>query len=194
MPLWGDRSCSQPQSRRMLHLPDDSEQQEHGGISGESIAYLSSCPGEGERASGCLDVQSSGGNATRQNVGRGSENSKPISALPARTGPRNTTWHSCSSWVRLCCMKTLLPLVSASAHQDQRSMCVDGQRLGLFHELLALRVRAANAHGHLHQHSLAAAAQPRDCGNLYGLVPYHLSKSTIPGRTLLSSVKTAIGT
>jgi hypothetical protein len=63
------------------------------------------------RASGCFGVQSSGGKATRQNVGCGEVNSRPISALPERTGPRNTTWHSCSSCVRLCCSMTLLPLV-----------------------------------------------------------------------------------
>jgi len=43
------------------------------------------------RASGCLGVQSSGGNATRQKLGRASENSNPTSALPERTGPRNAT-------------------------------------------------------------------------------------------------------
>src|ERR1700719_1602439 len=64
------------------------------------------------RASGCFGVQSSGGNATRQKLGRASENSSPTSAFPARTGPRNATWHSCSSLVRLCCSCTLLPLVS----------------------------------------------------------------------------------
>jgi hypothetical protein len=56
------------------------------------------------RASGDLGFQSSGGNATRQKAGRGEENSKPISDLPSRTGPRKTTWHSCSSSVRLCFM------------------------------------------------------------------------------------------
>src|SRR5450432_1071355 len=66
---------------------------------------------EAVRASGCLGVQSSGGNATRQKAGRGSENSRPISALPSRTGPRNTTWHSCSSSVMLCFILRLLPLV-----------------------------------------------------------------------------------
>src|SRR5215472_1637879 len=64
------------------------------------------------RASGCLGDQSSGGNVTRQNVGRASENSRPISPCPARTGPRNTTRHSCSSCVCLCCISTLLPFVS----------------------------------------------------------------------------------
>src|SRR5258707_15683157 len=64
------------------------------------------------RASGCLGDQSSGGNATRQKLGRASENSNPTSALPERTGPRNATWHSCSSLVRLCCNCTLLPLVT----------------------------------------------------------------------------------
>src|SRR5260370_37478868 len=64
------------------------------------------------RASGCFGDQSSGGNATRQKLGRASENSSPTSALPARTGPRNATWHSCSSLVRLCCNCTLLPLVT----------------------------------------------------------------------------------
>src|SRR6266480_346227 len=54
------------------------------------------------RASGLLGVQSSGGKATRQKVGRGAVNSRPISALPPRTGPRNATWHSCSSSVLLC--------------------------------------------------------------------------------------------
>jgi hypothetical protein len=43
------------------------------------------------RASGCFDDQSSGGNATRQKLGRASENSNPTSAFPPRTGPRNTT-------------------------------------------------------------------------------------------------------
>src|SRR5208283_6049942 len=43
------------------------------------------------RASGCFGDQSSGGKATRQKVGQGEENSNPISALPERTGPRNTT-------------------------------------------------------------------------------------------------------
>src|SRR3989442_829017 len=56
------------------------------------------------RASGLLGVQSSGGKATRQKVGRGAVNSRPISALPPRTGPRNATWHSCSSSVLLCRM------------------------------------------------------------------------------------------
>src|SRR5437879_5123121 len=54
------------------------------------------------RASGFFGVQSSGGKDTRQNVGHGFENSNPISALPPRTGPRNATWHSCSSSVLLC--------------------------------------------------------------------------------------------
>lgn len=43
------------------------------------------------RASGCFGVQSSGGNATLQKLGRASENSSPTSAFPARTGPRNAT-------------------------------------------------------------------------------------------------------
>lgn len=43
------------------------------------------------RASGCFRDQSSGGKATRQNVGLGLENSRPISDLPARTGPRKAT-------------------------------------------------------------------------------------------------------
>src|SRR5215472_7392855 len=60
------------------------------------------------RASGCLGLQSSGGKVTRQKLGRGMENSKPTSALPERTGPRNTTEHSCSSSVPLCCICTLL--------------------------------------------------------------------------------------
>src|SRR5690349_4959188 len=63
------------------------------------------------RDSGPLGDQSSGGKATRQNCGRGAENSRPISALLPRTGPRNTTEHSCSSVVRLCCRLTRLPLV-----------------------------------------------------------------------------------
>ena len=58
---------------------------------GGTNCYFSVRDTEIGRASGCFDDQSSGGNATRQNVGRGSENSRPISALPARTGPRNTT-------------------------------------------------------------------------------------------------------
>src|SRR2546430_10628521 len=56
------------------------------------------------RASGLLGVQSSGGKATRQKVGRGAVNSRPSSPLPPRTGPRNATWHSCSSSVLLCRM------------------------------------------------------------------------------------------
>jgi len=63
------------------------------------------------RDSGPLGDQSSGGKATRQNWGRGAENSRPISALLPRTGPRKTTEHSCSSVVRLCCRLTTLPLV-----------------------------------------------------------------------------------
>src|SRR5438094_9407290 len=51
------------------------------------------------RASGFLGDQSSGGKATRQNCGRRAENSRPISALLPRTGPKKTTWHSCSSLV-----------------------------------------------------------------------------------------------
>src|SRR5208283_4662102 len=43
------------------------------------------------RASGCFGLQSSGGKATRQNVGHATENSNPISAFPERTGPRKTT-------------------------------------------------------------------------------------------------------
>src|SRR5258708_17893650 len=43
---------------------------------------------------------------SRQKLGRASENSNPTSALPERTGPRNATWHSCSSLVRLCCTCT----------------------------------------------------------------------------------------
>src|SRR5262249_52796015 len=67
------------------------------------------------RASGFLGDQSSGGKATRQKVGLGAENSKPISALPLRTGPRKTTWHSCSSSVHLCCKRTVLPLMTRAA-------------------------------------------------------------------------------
>ena len=64
------------------------------------------------RASGCLGFQSSGGKETRQNVGQGEENSSPISAFPSRTGPRKTTWHSCSCLVSPCCICTRLPLVT----------------------------------------------------------------------------------
>src|SRR5215470_14098715 len=73
---------------------------------GESYCYCDSllfgAPFKAVRASGFLGDQSSGGKATRQNVGRGVENSRPISARPLRTGPRNATWHSCSSSVLLC--------------------------------------------------------------------------------------------
>src|SRR5438105_15174956 len=62
------------------------------------------------RASGLFGVQSSGGKATRQKVGCGAVNSRPISALPPRTGPRNATWHSCSSSVLLFFMCPTLPL------------------------------------------------------------------------------------
>src|SRR5262245_16052673 len=55
-----------------------------------SVENFSRCR-ETVRASGCFGVQSSGGKATRQNVGCGEENSRPISALPERTGPRKTT-------------------------------------------------------------------------------------------------------
>jgi len=72
---------------------------------------------EAVRASGCRGVQSSGGNATRQNVGCGVVNSRPISALPERTGPRNATWHSCSSCVFLCCRRILEPLISLAANK-----------------------------------------------------------------------------
>src|SRR5271155_1622312 len=75
-------------------------------------SYFTGLVAESGRASGCLEDQSSGGNAPRQNEGRASENSRPISDLPARTGPRKTTWHSCSSCVRLFCSITLLPLVT----------------------------------------------------------------------------------
>src|ERR1700687_5160045 len=44
-------------------------------------------------------------------------------------------------------------------HQHQRTMRVDGQRLRLFLDVLALHVFAANAHGHLHQYPLAAASR-----------------------------------
>jgi hypothetical protein len=64
------------------------------------------------RASGCFGDQSSGGNATLQNVGQAAENSSPTSPLPARTGPRNTTWHSSSCMVPLCFSITFEPLVS----------------------------------------------------------------------------------
>jgi hypothetical protein len=64
------------------------------------------------RASGCRGFQSSGGNETRQNVGHGEENSSPISPFPSRTGPRKTTWHSCSCLVSPCCICTKLPLVN----------------------------------------------------------------------------------
>src|SRR5271166_4490793 len=50
-----------------------------------SNCYLVMREVDSGRASGCFDDQSSGGNATRQKVGRGSENSSPISALPPRT-------------------------------------------------------------------------------------------------------------
>src|SRR5215813_6567220 len=67
------------------------------------------------RASGFFGDQSSGGKATRQKLGRGAANSSPTSALPLRTGPRNTTWHSCSSCVHLCCRRTVLPLVTRAS-------------------------------------------------------------------------------
>src|SRR5258708_29712665 len=70
---------------------------------------------ENVRASGFFGVQSSGGNATRQNVGRGAVNSRPISALPLRTGPRNATSHSCSSSVLLCSMSTAPPPTTRTA-------------------------------------------------------------------------------
>jgi hypothetical protein len=75
--------------------------------------YFSTTRAAGDvRASGDLGDQSSGGNATRQKAGRGEENSRPTSPLPPRTGPRNATWHSCSSSVRLCFISTLQPLVT----------------------------------------------------------------------------------
>ena len=64
------------------------------------------------RASGCFGDQSSGGNATRQNVGQAIVNSNPTSDFPLRTGPKNTTWHSCSCSVALCLMNTRQPLVT----------------------------------------------------------------------------------
>src|SRR5215471_20751494 len=69
------------------------------------------------RDSGLLGDQSSGGNATRQNCGRGAENSRPISALLPRTGPRNTTLHSCSSEVRVCRRWILAPLVTRACNR-----------------------------------------------------------------------------
>src|SRR6266566_3647190 len=50
--------------------------------------------------------------ATRQKVGRGELNSTPTSARPLRTGPRNATWHSCSSSVMLCFRWMIAPLTT----------------------------------------------------------------------------------
>src|SRR5690349_2049664 len=78
----------------------------------EEMTYLCERSLVGVRASGLFDDQSSGGKATRQKFGLGAENSTPISALPLRTGPRNATWHSCSSSVLLCLMLITAPLIT----------------------------------------------------------------------------------
>ena len=77
-----------------------------------------------------------GGNATRQNVGCGVVNSRPISALPERTGPRNATWHSCSSCVFLCCRRTLRTADQPRGQQHQRPVRIDRQCFRLFFDLV----------------------------------------------------------
>src|ERR1700756_584265 len=98
--------CGQESGNQFQENPD--------GLIRDGERYL--CTGLGcwvaVRASGFLGDQSSGGNATRQNCGRRAENSKPISALLPRTGPRNTTLHSCSSLVVLLRNVNRLPLVT----------------------------------------------------------------------------------
>jgi len=61
------------------------------------------------------------------------------------------------------------------------------QRLRLFLNALTLHVFAANAHGHLHEHSLAAAVARLGSWMHLGLTHPYLSLSTIPGDTKLSS-------
>jgi hypothetical protein len=46
----------------------------------------------------------------------------------------------------------------ARAQEYQRAVSVDGQRIGFFAEIFALRVVAGNLNADLHQHALAAAA------------------------------------
>src|SRR5712692_1975689 len=88
-----------PRTHRLRGSREREKQREPGRESYLTVRLL-----ETLRASGLFGVQSSGGKATRQKVGRGAENSRPISALPLRTGPRNATWHSCSSSVLPCRM------------------------------------------------------------------------------------------
>src|SRR5271166_6111905 len=78
---YGFRICK----RWSMRFPAFPRSGKIGGKQRRSSCYFVVREVESGRASGCFEDQSSGGNATRQNVGRGSENSSPISALPPRT-------------------------------------------------------------------------------------------------------------
>ena len=50
----------------------------------------------------------------------------------------------------------IAPTCNAALQRNERAMRVDSKRLGVFLERFTLRIRAADTHSHLHQHTLAA--------------------------------------
>jgi hypothetical protein len=81
----------------------------------------------------------------------------------------------------------LAPAGHARFHKHQRAMGIDSQRFRLFFDVITLNILAANAHGHLHQHPLTAAARHWIQGCVLGLTHSDRSHSTIPGHIQLSS-------
>jgi hypothetical protein len=86
----------------------------------------------------------------------------------------------------LVLQKYLAPAREPRFHKHQRTVRIDSQRFGLFLDVLALNILAANSHGHLHYDPLAAAARYAR-RHIWGLTHPNLTYSTITSHAALSS-------